>query len=125
MGLQEQLKERSKQFALRIIQFVRALPKTDEARTMGKQLFRAATSLAANYRAACRSRSRAEFIAKIGIVVEESDEALFWLELLRDARIVGDERLRPELEEVGELLAIFASSQITAKQNSPKRGAEQ
>lgn len=125
MGLQEQLKERSKRFAVRIVQIVRILPKSDEARTIGRQLFRSATSIAANYRAACRSRSRAEFVAKIGIVVEEADETVFWLELLRDAGILDSKKLAPELKEANELLAIFAASQITAKRNSLNRRVSQ
>jgi four helix bundle protein len=80
----EILKRRTKLFAIRIVKLFKALPRTEEGRVVGKQLLRSGTSVAANYRAACRSRSKAEFIAKIGVVVEEADETVFWLELLSD-----------------------------------------
>lgn len=89
----EAFKRRTKLLSLRIIKLFQALPKTDEARIIGKQLLRAATSVAANYRAACRSRSEAEFFSKISIVVEEADETLFWLEILNEAKIVTTEKL--------------------------------
>ncbi len=108
-----QRKDRTKRFAIRIVMMCRALPKTDEARIIGKQLLRSATSIAANYRAVCRARSRAEFIAKIG-VVEEADETVFWLELLGDTSIVNTSS-QQILHEANELLAIFAASQRTAK----------
>ena len=110
-----QLKERTKQFAIRIIRMLRALPKTDEARVISRQLLRAATSVAANYRAVCRARSTADFIAKMGLVVEEADETVFWLELLGDAGIVQKTRLEELEREANELLAIFAASQRTVK----------
>ena len=110
-----QLKERTKQFAIRIIRMLRALPKTDEARVISRQLLRAATSVAANYRAVCRARSTADFIAKVGLVVEEADETVFWLELLADAGIVQKARLEQLERETNELLAIFAASQRTVK----------
>ena len=110
-----QLKERTKQFAIRIIRMLRALPGTDEARVISRQLLRAATSVAANYRAVCRARSTADFIAKMGLVVEESDETVFWLELLADAGIVQKARLEQLECEANELLAIFAASQRTVK----------
>ena len=91
MTKQEILKERSKHFAIRIVRLYRALPKTDEARILGKQVLRSGTSVAANYRAFCRARSSAEFIAKIGLVVEEADETVFWLELLTETDIVRRE----------------------------------
>ena len=113
----EALKARTKQFALRIIRMSRALPPTLESRVIGKQLLRSATSVAANYRSTCRARSRAEFLAKIGIVVEEADESAFWLELLADAEIISKERLRELTTESNELLAIFAAAQLTTKKN--------
>jgi four helix bundle protein len=91
------------------------LPKTDEAHIIGKQLLRAATSVGANYRAACRSRSKAEFVAKLGLVLEEADETVFWLELLVEARIVPAEKLQNLVAEANELTAIFVSSLRTAK----------
>ena len=78
----EELKARTMQFAIRIVRVFKGLPRGDEARIIGKQLLRSGTSVAANYRAVCRSRSRAEFISKMSVVVEEADETVFWLELL-------------------------------------------
>ncbi|MBA4311276.1 MAG: four helix bundle protein [Chlorobiaceae bacterium] len=111
----EQLKERTKQFAIRIVNLFRSLPKEEEARIIGKQLIRSGTSVAANYRAACRARSKAEFISKMGIVVEEADETVLWLELLIDTKIIKKEKMSNILLEANELLAIFAASQGTAK----------
>jgi len=111
----DELKERTKQFAIRIVKLFRALPRTEEARVIGKQLLRAGTSVAANYRAVCRARSRAEFVAKIGVVVEEADESVFWVELLGETGILKPDRLDGLLSEANELLAIFAASQRTAK----------
>ena len=106
----EQLKARSKKFAVEIVIMFQTLPKTDEARVLGKQMLRSGTSVAANYRAACRGRSKAEFIAKIGIVVEESDETVFWLEMLTETNVATQGRVDPMLREANELLAIFAAS---------------
>ena len=113
----EQLKERTKQFAVRIVYLFRVLPRSEESRVIGRQLLRAGTSVAANYRAVCRSRSKAEFISKIGVVVEEADESVFWLELLVDTGIIAQERMKELLRESNELLAIFSASQSTAKRN--------
>ena len=110
-----ELKERCKRFALRLIKLFRSLPRTDEARIIGKQLLRSGTSVAANYRAVCRARSRAEFVAKMGVVVEEADETVFWLELLADGGILKPENLAALQKEANELLAIFAASQRTAR----------
>jgi four helix bundle protein len=114
----EELKGRTKRFALRVIGLFRALPKTDEARILGRQVLRSSTSVAANYRAVCRARSRAEFTAKMGVVVEEIDETVLWLELLSEAGIVKRDRMENLLQESNELLAIFAASQRTARKNS-------
>lgn len=84
----EQLRERTKQFAIRVVRLFRSLPKTEEAKIIGKQALRSGTSVAANYRAVCRARSKAEFIARLGVVVEEADETFFWLELLVETGIV-------------------------------------
>ena len=108
------LKVRTKQFALRVMKMVDALPRTIQGRTIAKQIIRSATSVAANYRAACRARSRAEFIAKIGVVEEEADESCFWLELIIDSGLLTDERIRPLLSEAGELVAIMAASRKSA-----------
>jgi four helix bundle protein len=108
------LKARTKQFALRVMKMVDALPRTIQGRTIAKQIIRSATSVAANYRAACRARSRAEFIAKIGVVEEEADESCFWLELIIDSGLLTEERIRPLLSEAGELVAIMAASRKSA-----------
>ncbi|NOT49558.1 MAG: four helix bundle protein [Acidobacteria bacterium] len=120
MTKQEELRDRTKKFAVRIVKLFKALPKTDEARIFGKQLLRSGTSVGANYRAVCRARSHAEFVAKIGVVVEEADETVFWLELLIETEIITATKLGSLLEEANQLLAIMAVSQTTAKRNSPR-----
>src|SRR5947207_3362409 len=100
---------------MRIVKLFRALPRNDEARVIGRQMLRSGTSVGANYRAVCRARSRKEFVSKIGVVVEEADETVFWLELLVDCAIVPARRLAALLKEAEELLAIFAASQRTAR----------
>jgi four helix bundle protein len=114
-SLPEVLRNRTKAFAIRVVQLFRQLPKTDEARVIGKQLLRSGTSVAANYRAVCRARSPAEFLAKIGVVVEEADETVFWLEMLVESGLVDLKRLQPLLDEANEILAIVAASQKTAR----------
>jgi four helix bundle protein len=111
----EQLRERTKAFALRIVRVFRSLPRAVEGQIIGKQLLRSGTSVAANYRAACRARSRAEFIAKIGIVLEEVDESVLWLEMLIDLGILKKGRLDQLLSEARQLTAIFTASRQTAK----------
>jgi four helix bundle protein len=115
----EELKVRTKQFAIRIIKFVQALPKSSEAQVIGRQLLKSGTSVAANYRAVCRSRSNPEFIAKMGTVIEEADETAFWLELVDEASITS-EHVEPLLREAGELVKIFAASRLTASRRSQK-----
>ncbi len=111
------LKVRTKDFAQRIFKLVDALPQTLQGRTVAKQVIRSGTSVAANYRAACRARSRAEFIAKIGIVEEEADETLFWLELIVDTGLLGAKRIAFLLQEADELVAIMAASRKSAVAN--------
>jgi four helix bundle protein len=111
----EQFRDRTKQFAIRVVRLFRSLPKTEEAKIIGKQALRSGTSVAANYHAVCGARSKAEFVARIGIVVEEADETVFWLELLIETGIVSQARMDGLLIEANELLAIFAASQHTAK----------
>ena len=111
----QQLLQRTNGFALAIIRFFQMLPKTDEARILGKQLLRASTSVAANYRAANRSRSKQEFFAKLCIVVEECDESLFWLELLTESGITTHEKSDAVSKEAEELLRIFSASRKTTK----------
>ena len=112
-----QLIKRTKQFALDNIRFFQTLPKTDEARILGKQLLRSSTSVASNYRAACRSRSKQEFYSKLCIVVEESDESLFWLELIQDSGILADVKTTLLMKEAEELLFIFSASKRSTKLN--------
>jgi four helix bundle protein len=106
--------KRSKQFALRIIRMTRALPRSDEARVIGRQLLRSGTAVGANYRAACRARARREFVAKMGIVVEEADESAFWIELLVEGEIVPARKLQSLLTEANELTAMFGAAYHTA-----------
>jgi len=116
----EELKNRTKQFALMIIKLVEYLPNTKAGYTIGNQIIRSGTSVAANYRAACRARSNADFISKITIVEEECDESLFWLELIAEANLIKKEKLMKLLREADELTAIFTASGKTARQNNPK-----
>ena len=109
------LRDRTKRFSLRVIRLVEALPQGRTAWLIGKQLLRAATSVGANYRAAKRARSRAEFVAKMGIVEEEVDESVYWMELLVDAGLVPKRRLDPLIQEARELTAIAVSSIRTAR----------
>jgi four helix bundle protein len=111
----EQLRDRTKAFAIRIVRLFRALPSRRDAQVIGTQLLRSGTSVAANYRAACRSRSRAEFISRLGVVVEEADESLFWLELLGETGIIAQGRLRELLKEANELTAIFTATRQTSR----------
>ena len=114
----DELQERTKKFALRIIKLVEALPNTVTGRTIGYQLVKAGTSIGANYRAACRGRSKAEFNSKLHIVLEEADESAFWLELIIEANLLPENRIQSLLTEANELTAIFARSSYTAKRNS-------
>jgi four helix bundle protein len=109
------LKVRTKEFALQIIRLFRTLPRSEEARIIGKQILRSGTSVGANYRAACRSRSKAEFISKISIVLEEADETVFWLELLSQSEISSPTKIEGLLAEANELTSIFVSSLRTSK----------
>jgi four helix bundle protein len=106
--------DRTKKFALRIIKLVGALPRRIEGRSIAGQLMRSGTSVAANYRAACRARPKAEFIAKLGTVEEEADESAFWLDLIIDSSLIDERKVRPLLNEASELVAIMASSKKTA-----------
>jgi len=110
--------ERTKAFAIRVVRLVRAMPGTLDAREIGKQLLRSDTSVGANFRAACRARSKREFIAKLGIVQEEADESVYWLELIIDTEILPEKRVAPLKQEAGELLAIIAQSIKTARSNA-------
>src|SRR5437588_9154006 len=111
----EELLDRTKAFALRIIRLYRSLPFRTDTQVLGKQLLRCGTSVAANYRAVCRARSKAEFIARIGIAAEEADEAVLWIELLTESGIIKSEMTVGLLKEARELAAILTASQQTAR----------
>jgi four helix bundle protein len=111
----EELRDRTKAFALRIIRLFRSLPYRTDTQVLGKQLLRCGTAVAANYRAVCRARSKAEFLARIGIVAEEADEAVLWLELLTESGLLSEEKVQSILAEARELAVIFTASQQTAK----------
>src|ERR1044071_9438591 len=113
-----ELQNRTKQFALRVFKLVDAHPRSAAGRAISSQLVRAATSVGANYRSACRARSRAEFAAKLGIALEEADESLYWLELVRDGNLVPEDKLSVLLKEADELTAILASGRKSAVNTS-------
>jgi four helix bundle protein len=110
-----EMKARTKQFAVRALRLVNALPRSRSADVIGGQLLRAATSVAANYRAACRARSRREFLAKLGIVEEEADESQFWLEVLMEGGLMRARRVESLRAEAGELVAMIVASIRTAR----------
>jgi four helix bundle protein len=112
-----ELLARTKSFALRSLKLVDHLPRTMSGRAIGNQLVRSATSVGANYRAACRSRSRAEFAAKLGVVAEEADESVYWLELVREGELLSDAKTIDLLREANELTAIFTSARRTSSKN--------
>ena len=118
---QNELKIRTKKFALRVIKLVEALPHTRTADTLGRQLLRAGTSVGANYRAACRARSAADFTSKMGIVEEEADESVYWMELIVDSGIIKIEKLRRLIAEANELTAIAVASIKTARRGKSVR----
>ena len=112
---QDELKKRTKEFALRVVSLVESFPNTFLGRHVGGQLTRSSTSVAANYRAVCRARSNADFIAKMGIVEEEADESAFWVEFAVDAKLAKAERVEDLLDEANQLVAIFVASITTAR----------
>lgn len=111
----QELRIRTKDFALRIIRMSHAMPNSRAANIIAGQILRSATSMAANYRAVGRARSKAEFIAKLGVVIEEADETVFWLEMLSESGIMQASKLEALLHEANELVAIFSASRRTAK----------
>jgi len=117
----KELKERTKAFALRVMKLANALPKTAAGRVVGHQLLRSSTSVAANYRAACRARSKAEFIAKIGNVEEEADESALWIELIEESAMLPKSMVAPLKREAEELTAIMSASRISAKAAAANR----
>lgn len=111
----EIMKDRTKKFAKQIILLCRKLPKNREGNLIGNQIFRSGTSVASNYRAACRGRSKAEFIAKMGIVEEEADETIFWLEVIEEVEILKNDSISSLMQECNEILSIVVSSINTAR----------
>src|SRR6266516_611806 len=116
-----ELQNRTKQFALRVLKLIDVLPRTAAGRAVANQLIRSATSVGANYRGACRARSRAEFAAKLGVALEEADESLYWLELIRDGELISPTKISLLLKEANELTAILASGRKSAKSNIKHR----
>jgi len=114
----DQFKKRTKNFAIAIIKLSKSFPKSDEAFIIKKQLLRSAFSVAANYRAACRGRSDAEFFSKLSVVVEEADEVVFWLELLIESEVYTGNEINKNLKEAGEILSIVAKARKTMKERS-------
>jgi four helix bundle protein len=114
---EDDLKKRTKLFALRILKLVAALPKTLAGRTIGGQLVRSGTSVAANYRAACRARSKADFISRLGVVEEEADESALWLELIMESQLMKKALVEPLWIEADEIVAIMTSSRKSAGQS--------
>ena len=117
----EELKQRTKRFGLDVIRLVESLPSTQTGKVIGNQLLRSALSVGANYRAACRGRSKADFVSKIGITIEEADESQHWLDMLGDAGLIPPEKLKPLIKEAGELVAILTASAKTARANLNQR----
>jgi len=115
------LQERTKKFALRVLNLIEDLPDTIRGRVVANQLARSATSVGANYRAACRGRSRAEFASKLGTVAEEADESLYWLELIHDGELIQQQKVISLLREADELTAIFTSGRRSASQLQPSK----
>ena len=120
MGFNDEFRERTKKFALRIIKLYRAIPKTEEARIIGKQLLRSGTSVGANFRAATRARSKAEFYSKLSIADEEADESLFWMELLSETGILPHAKLESLMKESLEISKITSVSRKTFKNKRVK-----
>ena len=114
-------KHRTKQFALRIVRLVQALPGGSVTAVIGYQLLKAGTSVGANYRAACRGKSRKDVISKLAIVEEEADESLYWMELLVEAEIISGERLRDLMQEGDEILAMIVASIKTLRKHSASK----
>ena len=114
-GMRNELKERTKAFALGTVRLVEDLPRGRSAEVIGHQLLRSGTSVAANYRAACRARSRKEFIAKMGVVEEEADESQFWLELIVEHGLLPAQRASTLRDEAGQIVAIAVTSIRTAR----------
>ena len=116
----DEMKKRTKQFGLRVIRLVTATPRSTVTDVIGRQLLKAGTSVGANYRAACRSRSDGDFLARMGIVEEEADESLYWMEMLAECGLVKTDRIADLRHEGQEILAIVVASIKTARQRTRK-----
>jgi four helix bundle protein len=116
-----ELQQRTKDFALRVLKLIEQLPNTIGGRVLANQVARSATSVGANYRTACRARSRAEFASKLGTVAEEADESLYWLELIRDGNFVPEKKLASLVSEADELTAIFTAGRRTSSNNQTSK----
>ena len=116
-----ELQQRTKGFALRVLKLIEQLPNTIGGRVLANQVARSATSVGANYRAACRARSRAEFASKLGTVAEEADESLYWLELIRDGNFVPEKKLASLVSGADELTAIFTAGRRTSSNNQTSK----
>jgi four helix bundle protein len=112
------LQDRTKRFAVRCLKLIDALPRSTSGRVIGNQLARSATSVGANYRAGCRSRSRREFVSKLSITLEEADESQYWLELIVELNLLPAVRIEPLLDEADQLCAIFSRSRATAREKT-------
>jgi four helix bundle protein len=120
-GKSAELQQRTKDFALRVLNLIEHLPNTIGGRVLANQLATSATSVGANYRAACRARSRAEFASKLGTVAEEADESLYWLELIQVGDFVPEKRIASLVSEADELTAIFTSGRRSASRPQPSK----
>jgi four helix bundle protein len=120
-GKSAELQQRTKDFALRVLNLIKHLPNTIGGRVLANQLARSATSVGANYRAACRARSRAEFASKLETVAEEADESLYWLELIQVGDFVPEKRIASLVSEADELTAIFTSGRRSASRPQPSK----
>ena len=117
MNFEEKMKKRTKEFAKETVKLCRMLPSNREGRLIGNQIFRSGTSVAANYSAACRALSKADFNSKLAIVEEEADEVLFWLEIINEIKLLDQTLTAPLIKEGNEKLAIVVSSINTARKN--------
>jgi four helix bundle protein len=117
----QEMKDRTRRFALDVIRFTRTLTRSDEGRVLGRQLFRAGTAVGANYRAACRPRSDADFVSKMGVLVEEADECAYWIEIMIEARLVTRAAAAALHDEADQLTRIFVASRETVRRRLRKR----
>jgi four helix bundle protein len=117
---EQEMKDRTMDFGVRVLGLIDALPSTIKGRVVAQQLAKAGTSVGANYRSACRGRSKADFIAKLGIAEEEADESAYWLGMIIRSKLLNSEMVAPLLQEADELTAILAASGGTARRNSGK-----